>query len=309
VGSTHAGLDHSLRHSASVRPPFLAAWADNARGALTRLRAAAMLHVSLPRARRHTVILLASVSLALAAGCARARLRETADTAERAVLERRRQGLEGLMAAARRGALLPFDQVLVIADEGLVRQVLTATLPFERVIAERYRVRVTRAEVHFEDGFGLVRLDGEASFADRPESEGRAVLTVYGGLDVVDLDPESGLLRGEIKIIAVDARRVNVLGMQSRMVENLVEGLGRERLEAFSALASRIEIPVQLERRVALPAVGSGEVHIEAATIPLRVAVADVKAFRGKLWVSVDVSVEPGAEEAASPSGATGVRP
>ena len=78
------------------------------------------------------------------------------------------------MAAARRGALLPFDKLLVVADEGLVAQVIAATLPFETVIGGRYRVSVTRAEVHFEDGFGLVRLDGEASFADRPASDGHA---------------------------------------------------------------------------------------------------------------------------------------
>jgi hypothetical protein len=199
------------------------------------------------------------------------------------------------MAAARRGSLLPFDKMLVVADEGLVRQVIAATLPFERVIADRYRIRISRAEVHFEDGFGLVRLDGEASFADRPETEGHAEVTVYGGLDVVALDPESGVLRGAVKVIALDARRVNVYGVRSSLVADLVEQLGRERLESFSALASSIAIPVRLESSVTLPAVGPGEVRIEAATIPVRAAVADVKAFRGKLWVSVDVSAVGGA--------------
>jgi len=124
------------------------------------------------------------------------------------VLDRRREGLARLMAAARRGSLLPFNKMLVVADQGLVRQVLAATLPFERVIVGRYRIRVSRADVHFEDGFGLVRLDGEASFADRAETEGHAEVTVFGGLDVVALDPKSGILRGSVKIIALDARRV-----------------------------------------------------------------------------------------------------
>jgi hypothetical protein len=235
--------------------------------------------------------LLAAIALAAAlAGCGPLHPRESAASAERAVLERRRQGLQSLIAAAETGRLLPFDKLLVVADERLVRGVIAASLPFESVIAQRYRVRVTSAEVHFEDGFGLVRLDGEASFADRAPEDGRALVTVYGGLDVVELDPLSGVLRGAVKVIAVDARRVDVLGVRSRMAENLVEDLGRERLEAFSALASRIDIPVRLERSVALPEVGPGEVRIEAASIPLRVAVSDVKAFRGRLWVSVDVA-------------------
>ena len=240
-------------------------------------------------ARLAIAALAALPALDALTGCQRA---QTSTSAEQAVLDRRREGLAGLMAAARRGSLLPFDKMLVVADEGLVRQVIAATLPFERVIVTRYRIRISRAEVHFEDGFGLVRLDGEASFADRQETEGHAEVTVYGGLDVVALDPESGLLRGAVKVIALDARRVNVYGVRSSLVEDLVEQLGREKLESFSALASSIEIPVRLERSVTLPAVGPGEVRIEAATIPVRAAVADVKAFRGKLWVSVDVSAE-----------------
>jgi hypothetical protein len=241
------------------------------------------------------------VLLAGSCGCRRIHHRETAASAEVAVLDRRRQGLAALAAAARRGPLLPFDKVLVVADERLVRDVVAASLPFERVVGDRYRVRVTRAEVHFEDGFGLVRLDGDASFADRPADDARADLTVYGELDVVGLDPRSGLLRGQVKVIAVDARKVDVMGVRAAVVEHLVEDLGREKLEAFSALASRIEIPVRLEQEVALPAVGPGEVRIDAATIPLKVAVADVKAFRGKLWVSVDVSTVA-ASPAAAPS-------
>lgn len=242
--------------------------------------------------------------LAAAAGCHRLHYHETAASAERAVLARRREGLAALIAAARKGSLLPFDKVLVVADERLVRDVVAASLPFERVIGGRYRVRVTRAEVHFEDGFGLVRLDGEASFADRPAEDARSEVTVYGGLDVVSLDPRSGVLRGAVKVIAVDARRVDVMGVRAVLAENLVEDLGREKLEAFSALASDIEIPVRLEQQVALPAVGPGEVRIDAAVIPLRVSVADVKAFRGKLWVSVDVSTQ-----AASPAPADSPSP
>jgi hypothetical protein len=207
-----------------------------------------------------------------------------------AVLERRREGLTALVAAARRGALLDFGKLLVVADEGLVAQVIAATLPFETVVGGRYRVSVTRAEVRFEDGFALVRLDGAASFADRPATDGYAEVTVYGGLDVVDLDPESGLLRGRVNVMALDARRVNVLGVKASVVEELVESLGRERLESFGVLVSRIDIPVRIEGKVALPAVGPGEVTIQAATVPVRASVAEVKAFRGKLWVSVDIA-------------------
>src|SRR5439155_305279 len=85
-------------------------------------------------------------------------------------------------ARAGRGPLIPFDKVLVVADERLLRDVIAASLPFERVIRDRYLVRVLRAEVHLEDGLGLVRLEGDARFADQPASEGQAEVTVYGSL-------------------------------------------------------------------------------------------------------------------------------
>ncbi|HUG55011.1 MAG TPA: hypothetical protein VMR21_15475 [Vicinamibacteria bacterium] len=270
---------------------------------MTLLIAARYLGWSVSRLRLAALLL---ASAALAAACGGPDRLQGSDSAERAVLDRRRQGMEALIDAARRGTLLPFDKLLVVVDEGLVRQVLRAGLPVERVIAGRFRVRVTGAEVTFADGFGLVQLDGVASFADRTEEEARAVVTVFGGLDVVDLDPESGTLRGQVKVIAVDVRRVDVMGVRPPMVESLVEELGRERLEAFSALASGIEIPVQLERSVSLPAVERSDVRIEEAVVPLRAAVADVKAFRGKLWVSVDVSIEPLPQDGTAPSG---VRP
>jgi hypothetical protein len=57
---------------------------------------------------------LAFAALVLLPAC---HARQTTTSAEQAVLDRRREGSGGLMAAARRGALLPFDKLLVVADE------------------------------------------------------------------------------------------------------------------------------------------------------------------------------------------------
>lgn len=223
-------------------------------------------------------------------------------TAEQAVAAHQRQGLESLVASAARGSLLPGEEVLVVVDQRLVQDVLEASLPYERVIADKYRVRVTAAGVTFDDGYGVVRLEGRASLARSGEAGAFADVSVVGGLDIVELDPRSGILRGSVRIIAVEARRVDVLGVRAP-AERLVEDLSREGVESFNVLASSIEIPVRLEREVALPAVGpEGGVRIAAAAIPVRLAVVDVKAFRGKLWVSIDAAA--GAEAAAgAPSG------
>jgi hypothetical protein len=212
--------------------------------------------------------------------------------ADQAVLDQQRAGLESLLKEAEAGPLVPFDRVLVVVDQALVQDLLASAMPYERVIS-RFRIRVTAANVRFEDGFALVRLDGRASLAASAEGAAFADISVFGGLDVLDLDPDSGLLRGEVRIIAVDARRVTVLGVGApEDTEALIEQLGKERLDAFSALARRLQIPVRLERAVTLPAVGpQGGVRIAAARIPLEVGVRQVRALRGKLWVSIDAVV------------------
>jgi hypothetical protein len=242
-----------------------------------------------------TCVAAAALAGLLAGGCHRGHHHETAVSAEQAVMDRQREGLRALLAASERGDLLPFQTVLVAVDEGLVRRLLQATLPFERVIANRYRVRVSGVDVKFDDGFGLVRLNGRASLADRSESEAFAEVSVYGALDVVELDRTTGTLRGSVTIIAMDARRVNVMGAPIPKAEQLIEDFGRERLDAFGALASRLEIPVAVEGALTLPAVGpEGGVRIEAATIPLRAAVSRVTAYRGRLWISVQASTGEG---------------
>lgn len=247
---------------------------------MTRLRPADSLGSVIAR-------VLAAAGLALGLAACR---REAAPRvpAEEAVLERQNQGLEALIRAAQRGPLVPFDQILVLVDQALVQDLLSAATPYERVIADKYRVRIDRASVAFDDGFALVRLHGRAALEGRAlDEDASAELSVYGGLDIVDLDPASGLLRGRVKVMAVEARRAAVLGVRAP-VERLVESIGREKLEAFGALASGLEIPVRLDRDVRLPAVGpQGGVRLSAVTLPLRVAVTDVKAFRGKLWISV----------------------
>jgi len=48
-----------------------------------------------------------------------------------------------------------------------------------------------------------------------------------------------------------------------------------------------IQIPVKVQQSIDLPAVTTGPVRIDGATMPLQVAVSQVLAGRGLLWISV----------------------
>lgn len=235
---------------------------------------------------------LLALALALAAGvigCRRPPPERM--TAEEAVLDRQQRGLTALLATAEQGPLMPFEGVLVTVDQALLQQIVSASIPYEQVVAGRYRIAITGAHVELADAFALVRLDGRASLADRPESQAAADVSVYGALDVVELDPQSNRLRGRVSLLALDARRVDVMGVRSAAAEQLVEELGRERLETFAALASSVEIPVRLESTVELPAVASGGVRIAPATLPVAARVLAVSAFRDRLWISIGAGV------------------
>jgi hypothetical protein len=243
-----------------------------------------------------------AVALALAgSGCGRDRPQVSA---EEAVLERQVAGLQALVAAAERGPLIPFREVLVVLDQRLVQDLLTSAMPFERVVAGRYRIRVTDARVHFDDGFALVQVDGRASLADRPDRNVFAEVSVFGGLNTMELDPGSGTLRARVDVVAFEVRRLAVLGVDAP--EDLIEDLGRQQLEAFAVLLSRFDVPVRLDRDITIPGV-TGEVTIAPARLPLALSVQDVKALRGRLWVSVAAATEarPPASPSATPAPGT----
>jgi hypothetical protein len=214
--------------------------------------------------------------------------------AEEAVLERRRQGLMGLVQAAARGPLVSrdADRVLFLVDQSLVAALLATQVPREYVIEDTYRIWVTGARITFEDGLALVRLDGRASLVGA-ESQVFADVAVFGDLEILRQQPSAGVLKSRINLIAVDVRRVEVAG--KRDVDDLVEKLGKSRLSAFAALASELEIPVRHEHAIEMPAVDEGPVRIEATSLPLRLSLVDVKAFKGRLWISMAASFDAAA--------------
>jgi hypothetical protein len=226
--------------------------------------------------------------------------------AKEAVLVRQRQGLEALIARAEQGPLVPLsgDQAVVVIDQRFVESLLAALVPSERVVAERYRVRVERASVSFEDGFALVRLDGRASLAGADEDV-FADLTVYGDLDVSRMQPNPDVLQARINVVAVEARPME-LPFARHQAKELVEGLSKAKLEEFASLASSLQFPVRQQHAFEIPAVGpKGPVRIEAAAIPFRLCVLDVTAFHGKLWISMVAGIDPRPPDSSAPVAAS----
>jgi hypothetical protein len=236
------------------------------------------------------------VAIALGAGaCAWLPGRRPAPvSAEEALITRRVEGLRRLLDVESSGpSLLDFKQILVVVPEDVVRDLLRATTPFEKTIADRYRIEVGSASAEFSDGFALVRLAGRAEMIGRPVS---AEVEILGGLEVLGLE-DTGVLRCQVRVFAVEAKEANVAGLDES-VRALIEDLGRDGL---NALLSEFDVPVRVENRLNLPAVQTRRLRLAAAEVPVAAKVVEVRAFAHRLWVGLSASVGAPAVAAGAP--------
>jgi hypothetical protein len=207
-------------------------------------------------------------------------------SAREALLSRQNQELAKLASAAENGTLLDFQSILIVVDQALVRDLLRAVTPLEADVGSGIHVKIDSADASFEDGVALVRMTGTASVGGA--SVGSRV-TVLAAIEVVELQPTSGILECRVSILGVDAEDARALG-HGDAVGRLTEALTRGGL---SLLLGSLEIPVGVEDRLSIPAVESKRLQIAAVNLPLRIAVRQVKAFGGRLWVYVDAALAP----------------
>jgi hypothetical protein len=230
---------------------------------------------------RAAAVLVAALA---AFGCGQGRARSAAE-AEAAVLRRQIADLRGLLDASRRGALVSPDWLAVGVDEALLRELLQAGLPQERVV-EGYRVRVETAGVRLRSALGLVTLAGRVSRADDPGTY--ADLDLQGSIHALAIDRRRGTLTGRVALDRFEVRRAAAAGAESGLVAAAVEALG---LDVLSDLVPPLALPVHLDQDVPLPAFAEGPVSFAAGTLPVHLHVARVMPFEGRLWVLLEARV------------------
>lgn len=207
-------------------------------------------------------------------------------SAQETVLTRQNQELVKLAAAAENGTLLDFKGVLVVVQEVLVRDLLRAVTPIEADVGGGFHVKIESADATFGDGVALVRLTGTAGVGGT--SVGSEV-TVIGAIDVVKLEPRSGVLQCGVEILSVEAKDARALGRNDpvgRLTEALAHG-------GLSLLMGSLEIPVSVEDHLSIPAVESKRLRIAGEDLPLTLGVEKIEVFGGRLWVFVDAALTP----------------
>ncbi len=202
--------------------------------------------------------------------------------AQKVVLQREVDGLREVVGRLERGEpMLPLGDVAIAIDDAFVRDVIGAQLPFETDV-DRFHLTLKEAEVHFR-GSPVVRLRGSLNVRERPALE--AAVTVIGALEDIRVDAASSTLRARVAVDHLGIEKA--AGIESILSGATLDEVARMvRLQVKDQLPP-IQIPVKVQQSIDLPAVTRGPVRIDGARMPLQVAVSQVVAGQGRLWIAV----------------------
>jgi hypothetical protein len=222
-------------------------------------------------------------ALALAAAACSTKFEGGGDLrAKRVVLKREVEGIREIVARLERGEpMLPLDDVAISIDDTLLRDLITAQLPFAMDV-DRFHLTLKEAEVQFR-GSPVVRLRGALNPKAKPDLE--AAVSVIGALEEIQVDPSSSMLKAKISVDHIGVEKA--AGMEQVLSGSTMDEVARMiRLQIKDRLPP-IQVPVKVQQSIDLPAVTHGPVRIDGARMPLQVAVSQVVAGQGKLWIAV----------------------
>ena len=202
--------------------------------------------------------------------------------AKKVVLKREVEGIREIVARLERGEpMLPLDDVAISIDDTFVRDLVAAQLPFDMDV-DRFHLSLKEAEAQFR-GSPVVRLRGALHLKEKPDLE--ATVNVIGALVDIQVDQSSATLKARIAVDHIGIEKA--AGIERVLAGSTLDEAARlVRLQIKDRLPP-IQIPVKVQQSIDLPAVTQGPVRIDGARMPLQVAVSQVAAGQGKLWIAV----------------------
>jgi hypothetical protein len=237
-------------------------------------------------------LFLPSLSMAvLLFGCRERSGSATAARAEAAILRRQVDGLRDLVGMAEKGTLTRPDEIVIGITEDIVGQLLDTSLPLEAVVSDRFRVRLDSAEVNFRSSQSVIVLRGRVSPVRSADTY--ADLQLAGGLENLEIDPSSNRLTGRVVLDHLEVQRAAAVGTESRLVKSLLDGLAETGFESLGAVIPRLEIPVRVEPSITVKGFGEGAFSVQPGRLPVRLSVARVIPFNGRLWILLETSAGP----------------
>jgi hypothetical protein len=207
--------------------------------------------------------------------------------AQKVVLEREVEGYREAAARLERGEpVLPKEDVAIAISDALVRDLIGAQLPFEADV-DKFHIALRTAEVKFR-GSPVVELSGALNLKNRPNLQ--AAARVIGTLEGIAVDPATATLKARISVDHLALEQV--AGFEQLLSGSTLDEVGRMIRLQIKEKLPEIQIPVKVQQSIELPAITRGPVRLDGARMPLQVAVSQVLAGQGILWIAVHF--EPG---------------
>jgi hypothetical protein len=239
------------------------------------------MHAARQQRRRASAIALCALALA-ALACSK-KFEGGGDLrAQKVVLEREVEGYREAAARLERGEpVLPKEDVAIAIADSLVRDLIAAQLPFEADV-DKFHIALRTAEVKFR-GSPVVELTGALNLKNRPNLQ--AAARVIGALEGIAVDPATATLKARISVdhLAIE----QVAGFEQLLSGSTLDEVGRMIRLQIKEKLPEIQIPVKVQQSIELPAVTRGPVRLDGARMPLQVAVSQVLAGQGILWIAV----------------------
>jgi hypothetical protein len=237
------------------------------------------------------------VSLALALGLAllvpacgqRESLEDARARAMETVLLSQLADLRKLVAKAESGELVTEDRIAIGITEETSTSLLQASLPQEKVIGDRVRVRIDTAKAFFNGNSAVLAFRATARTV---RASAEAHLELGGRL--ADFRIEKGRLTSRIELVHFKVLDSSLGDMASDVLENIIGG----NLDKLSPLLPGLEIPVQLEESIPIAGLREGVVTVKPGTLPLKMALAEVIPVNQRLWILLEVKAGPWIKEA-----------
>jgi len=209
-------------------------------------------------------------------GSARAR-------AQKRRLESEITELGGLTLKARHGELLTDGQIAIGVSEALIERLLSASLPPERVLAGRLRIRMERIVPFFRGGRAFIVFRCRVGSTDVPNAS--AEVELRGGLKQLRL--ENGRFAARVAILSFTVVR----SFAGELGRGVVEEAVHANLDALEAWVPPVEIPVLLQEGIEFAGLRAGPVRVRPGRLPLHLSLSHVVAIQEHLWLLVQSEV------------------
>ena len=224
--------------------------------------------------------------LGLALGCGRREPPEVArDRATESFLKTQLADTKRLLARLESGELVTQDRIAIGITEGVVKQMLDASLPPEMVLGNHVRLRIESAQPIFRGSNAALVFQAAARGVKFEDLTAR--VEIAGTLARFRLDDTK--LRADVELAHFKVLETSLGAMPAGLLEALIE----DNLKGLNDAIPGIEIPVHLEHSIEIGGLDEGVVQARAGALPLEITVAEVIPGGERLWVLLDAKAGP----------------